>query len=63
MTLKELFANAGISQCKISQLLGITQPAVSKWLKKGSIPKRMRIDALANILNVEKVLILQTIYN
>ena len=63
MTLKELIAQSGVSQCKISQILGITQPAVYKWLNKGTIPKRIRIDALANVLNVEKVILLQTIYN
>ena len=49
--LDELLSQAGISRYKLSQLLGMSQPAVQQWFSRGSVPAKhlLRISKVTGI--------------
>src|SRR3972149_7861123 len=44
---------AGISQSRLAQILGVTRSACSQWESvQGTVPRRERLEQLANLLGV-----------
>ena len=63
MTFKELLKSQRVTQKQLADLLGLSQPCVSKWIRNESIPTRENIDNIAKALKVNKMLVIQAFYN
>lgn len=50
--LKELRSDAGLSQKRLAELIGVSQKAIDFWEKGINEPKASYIIALANFFNV-----------
>lgn len=50
--LKELRSDAGLSQKRLAELIGVSQKAIDFWEKGMNEPKASYIIALANFFNV-----------
>lgn len=63
MAFKELLKDSGITQQELAIRLNISQAAISKWINHKVIPRTRNIVQLAGILNLDKMVLLQTFYN
>lgn len=51
MELGRLRREAGLTQMQLAQALGVKQPSVSLWEKKGTMPRADKLPKLAKLLN------------
>jgi len=52
MLLKELFKSKGIKQKWLAQKMGVSEVAVSNWVKEKSVPSQKNFEKLSELLNV-----------
>ncbi|TQO36586.1 DNA-binding XRE family transcriptional regulator [Arenibacter algicola] len=52
MLLKELFKSKGIKQKWLAQKMGVSEVAVSNWVKEKSIPSQKNFEKISELLNV-----------
>lgn len=52
MLLKELFKSKGIKQKWLAQKMGVSEVAVSNWVKEKSMPSQKNFQKLSELLNV-----------
>lgn len=55
MTFKQLLEQRNYTQDKLAKELGITQVAVSKWVRGVSVPTTNNILKIAEVLNVDSI--------
>lgn len=63
MTFKQLLKQKGFTQEQLADELQITQVAVSKWVCGKSTPTRDNMLKIANVLNVDTMLVIKCFYN
>ena len=59
--LKELIKSRGIKQQWLAEQIGVTRLTISNWVNGKYIPKPEHIEKLAEILNVDKQIIIHAI--
>ena len=63
MTFKELLMQQGITQLQLAEKADITQKSVSKWVCGKSIPKKENMKKIAQALNINELIVIQSFYN
>lgn len=59
MTFQTLLKEKGLTQVQLAKAVGVTQIAVSKWVRNVAIPTHENMKKIANALNVDKM----TVFN
>ena len=52
MLLKELLKTKGIKQRWLAQKIGVSEVAVSNWMKEKSLPSKKNLDKISELLDV-----------
>ena len=52
MLLKELFKSKGIKQKWLASKLGVSEVTISNWVKEKSVPSKIHLEKLSELLNV-----------
>ncbi len=63
MTFKELLENKQHTQQKLANAVGVTQIAVSKWVRGVAVPTKANMLKIADALNVDAIDIIKLFYN
>ena len=63
MTFRELLARQGFTQVQLANKINVQQVTVSKWVCGKSIPTKDKMKKIAQALNINELIVIQSFYN
>lgn len=63
MTFKDLLVQQNVTQVQLATKINVQQVTVSKWVCGKSIPKKDKMKKIAQALNINELIVIQSFYN